>query len=65
MKPFTPLHGLVAPLDRKGSTRKVVLPQGQWIADDGKTFEGGASYDLNVPLDRIPYFRLLEKSREK
>lgn len=56
---------LVAPLDRKGSTRKVVLPQGQWIADDGKTFEGGASYDLNVPLDRIPYFRLLEKSREK
>jgi len=56
---------LVAPLDRKGSTRKVVLPQGKWIADDGKTFEGSATYDLNVPLDRIPYFRLLEKSRGK
>ena len=50
---------LVAPLDRKGTIRQVALPKGKWIADDGKKYEGGAAYDLNVPLDRIPYFRLM------
>ena len=50
---------LVAPLDRKGDARQVVLPKGKWLADDGKKYEGGATYDLNVPLDRIPYFRLM------
>ena len=50
---------LVAPLDRKGNARQVVLPKGKWLADDGKKYEGGATYDLNVPLDRIPYFRLM------
>jgi alpha-glucosidase len=51
---------LVAPLDRKGITRHVVLPKGKWISDDGKNYEGGAIYDLNVPLHRIPYFRRVE-----
>jgi alpha-glucosidase len=49
---------LVAPLDRKGSSRQVVLPKGDWIGDDGKTHPGGATYTLEVPLGRIPYFRL-------
>jgi alpha-glucosidase (family GH31 glycosyl hydrolase) len=49
---------LVAPLDKKGTRRQLVLPKGTWIGDDGKTLTGGATYDLEVPLDRIPCFRL-------
>ncbi|MEI8290090.1 MAG: glycoside hydrolase family 31 protein [Verrucomicrobiota bacterium] len=50
---------LVAPLTRKGSTRQVVLPKGKWTGDDGKTFQGGATYSLEVPIGRLPYFRLI------
>jgi len=49
---------LVAPLDKKGTSRQLVLPKGEWIDDDGKPLTGGAIYTLDVPLDRIPYFRL-------
>jgi alpha-glucosidase len=49
---------LVAPQDKKGTSRQVVLPKGEWIGDDGKTLNGGATYTLEVPLERIPYFRL-------
>lgn len=49
---------LVAPLDEQGTSRQVMLPKGEWIGDDGKTFNGGATYTIEVPLDRIPYFRL-------
>ncbi len=50
---------LVAPVVEKGKTqRSVILPKGKWIADDGKTYRGGKSYLIEVPLDRIPYFVL-------
>jgi alpha-glucosidase len=49
---------LVAPLDKKGTSRQLVLPKGTWVSDDGKTLTGGAAYTLDVPLDRIPCFRL-------
>ena len=49
---------LVAPLDKKGNRRQLVLPPGTWIGDDGKTLNGGATYTLEVPLERIPCFRL-------
>ena len=48
---------LVAPLDKKGSSRSVVLPKGKWLGDDSKTLDGGATYTLDVPIDRIPYFQ--------
>ncbi len=51
---------LVAPLDRKGNTRSLVLPQGKWMSDDGKTLAGGSTYSLEVSIDRIPYFRLIK-----
>jgi len=51
---------LVAPLDRKGNRRQVVLPPGIWIGDDGKSLTGGATYPLDVPLDRLPSFRLVQ-----
>lgn len=49
---------LVAPLNRPGNRRQLVLPQGEWMGDDGKILHGGATYTLDVPLDRIPCFRL-------
>ena len=50
---------LVAPIVEKGKTqRTVILPKGKWIADDGKTYRGGKSYLIDVPLDRIAYFEL-------
>ncbi|MCD6354157.1 MAG: hypothetical protein J7L95_01265 [Prolixibacteraceae bacterium] len=50
---------LVAPMDQKGYSRKVTLPKGKWLADDGKKYRGGKTYTINVPIDRIPYFRKL------
>ena len=50
---------LVAPIVEKGKTKRtVILPKGEWIADDGKTYQGGKSYLIDVALDRIPYFEL-------
>jgi alpha-glucosidase len=49
---------LVAQRDKRGTSRQWVLPKGTWIGDDGKTLNGGATYTLEVPLDRIPCFRL-------
>lgn len=49
---------LVAPMLEKGTSREVVLPEGKWLADDGKTYRGGKSYTIEVPLDRLPCFTL-------
>jgi len=50
---------LVAPVVDKGvRSRSVVLPKGKWIADDGKTYRGGKSIEIGVPLERLPYFTL-------
>jgi len=47
---------LVAPMMAKGKQRSVVLPKGKWIADDGTSYEGGKTYTIDVPIDRLPYF---------
>jgi len=36
--------------------RNVTLPKGKWLADDGKSYRGGKTYKIDVPLDRLPYF---------
>ena len=48
---------LVAPMLESGSKRNVVLPKGKWLADDGKIYAGGKTYEINVPIDRLPYFQ--------
>ena len=49
---------MVAPILKKGAlTRNVVLPKGKWLSDDGKMYKGGKTYQINVPLDRLPYFK--------
>ncbi|MEI7502657.1 MAG: glycoside hydrolase family 31 protein [Paludibacter sp.] len=50
---------IVAPMLKKGeTTRSVILPKGKWLADDGKIYKGGKTYQIDVPLDRLPYFKL-------
>jgi len=47
---------LVAPMVEKGNTRTVKLPKGNWTDDLGKSYKGGTTVSINVPLNRLPYF---------
>ena len=38
-------------------SRKVVLPCGTWIADDGTKYDGNAEYIIECPIDRLIWFR--------
>ena len=50
---------LVAPVVTKGArSRRVILPAGQWVGDDGSTVVGPAEIEIKVPLSRLPFFRL-------
>jgi len=49
---------LVAPMVNGENSRQVILPKGKWVGDDGKTYKGGKTYSIVVPLDRIPVFTL-------
>ena len=50
---------LVAPVGTEaGRARSVVFPPGRWLGDDGSTIEGPVTREIQVPLDRLPYFRL-------
>ena len=48
---------LVAPQLVKGAaTRKVEIPDGKWIADDGAEIVGPKTVTVETPLDRLPHF---------
>jgi len=48
---------LVAPLLSKGKrSRKVVLPKGKWKSDSGRFYRGNTNVEIEVPLNRLPYF---------
>ena len=49
-------HYLVAPMVKPGSKRNIQLPPGTWKDDLGLIHKGGKSFEINVPLNRIPYF---------
>lgn len=49
---------LVAPMVDKGETRDVKLPKGIWIDDLGKKYKGGETIQMNVPINRLVYFKL-------
>ena len=50
---------LVAPVVEKGArSRKVTFPEGTWIGDDGSEVVGPATVEVEVPLARLPYYRL-------
>jgi alpha-glucosidase len=47
---------LVAPMLGSGTSRTVRLPAGRWQDETGKTYRGGRTYTLDVPIDRVPRF---------
>ncbi len=51
-------HIIVAPVVEQGvRERTVVLPKGKWKAEDGRVYRGGKTVVIDVPLERIPYFK--------
>ena len=55
---------IVAPVIEKGSrSRSVVLPEGDWKADDGRIYKGGQTIVIEAPLKRLPYFTLTSSIR--
>jgi len=48
---------LVAPVVKKGiKSRVVVLPKGKWMSDKGKIIKGGKNIEVDVTIDRLPFF---------
>lgn len=48
---------LVAPQTKKGtSVRRVAIPPGMWIGDDGHEVAGPSLLEIVTPLSRLPYF---------
>lgn len=47
---------LVAPMIQKGNSRSVKLPKGKWRDDRGKMHKGGKTIQIDVPIERLPYF---------
>ena len=52
---------LVAPMVTAEDKRSVKLPKGKWKDDLGKIFQGGQTIEIEVPLNRLPYFERLSK----
>jgi alpha-glucosidase len=49
---------LVAPVVVKGErNREVVFPEGKWQGDDGSIVTGPAKIKIEVPLERLPWYR--------
>jgi alpha-glucosidase (family GH31 glycosyl hydrolase) len=49
---------LVAPVVVKGQrSREVIFPDGKWQGDDGSIINGPSRQTINVPLERLPWFR--------
>jgi alpha-glucosidase len=52
---------LVAPVVEKGArSRTVALPEGRWKNERGEIVRGGRTIDIEVPLERLPYFTRLD-----
>jgi alpha-glucosidase len=50
---------MVAPVVTPGGARSVKLPNGRWRDEQGKVYRGGRVVDIEVPLERLPYFEKL------
>jgi len=54
---------MVAPMLEKGTERMVVFPKlktGKWLSDDGKVYKAGSTATIEVPINRLPYFTILQ-----
>lgn len=52
---------MVAPQVAPGRSRSVLLPEGEWLADDGTLYSGDCSVEIDVPLARLPYFKKVNR----
>lgn len=52
---------IVAPMVHPGNKRQVQLPKGTWKDDTGKQFKGPKKIEINVPIDRLPYFEKISR----
>ena len=52
---------MVAPVIKKGQrSRMVKFPPGKWKGDDGSVVKGPVEKEISVPIERLPYFRLVD-----
>jgi alpha-glucosidase (family GH31 glycosyl hydrolase) len=52
---------LVAPVVNKGQhSRKVIFPEGSWKGDDGSLVNGPSVVTIEVPLERLPWYRKIQ-----
>ena len=51
---------LVAPMIEKGYKRTIQLPKGKWKDDRGKTHKGPQTIEVDVPIERLPYYELIK-----
>jgi len=52
---------MVAPVIEKGSRkREVIFPDGTWKSEDGTLITGPVSQEIDVPLERLPWYRKVE-----
>jgi alpha-glucosidase len=54
---------LVAPMVKEGLHRTVIFPKGNWKGDDGKIVKGPATKQIEVPMDRLPWYKLVSTKR--
>ncbi len=47
---------MVTPMLTAGSKRTIIVPEGEWLSDTGETITGDIIIEINVPLERLPYF---------
>jgi arylsulfatase A-like enzyme len=53
---------LVAPVLEKGArSRMIVFPAGTWKGDDGSVVTGPCTQEVDVPLERLPWYRCIKK----
>jgi alpha-glucosidase len=55
---------LVAPVVDKGTKKEVKLPKGNWRDELGNTYVGGQTIEMNIPLNRLPYFEAYQEVKE-
>ena len=49
---------MVAPVVEKSKrSREVVFPEGKWLGDDGVIVAGPVALKINVPVERLPWYR--------
>jgi alpha-glucosidase (family GH31 glycosyl hydrolase) len=45
-------------MEKGARSREVVFPEGTWLEDDGSEVVGPVVLEIEVPLERLPYYRL-------